>query len=437
MQNAADTIFAIATPPGRSGVAVIRLSGPDALACLPSLGFIRPPRPRYAHLHNFTRPSLSGPEPLDTGLLLYFPAPASFTGEDTLEFQLHGSPAVLRAMLAHLATLPHFRPAEAGEFTRRAFANGKLDLAEAEGLGDLLEAETESQRQQAQFWMNGEASVYYTALRARILEPLALLEAFIDFPDEDIPPDLEAEITGIIEDIKAQCRHLLQHDTQGERVREGFRIVLAGEPNAGKSTLLNRLAQRDVAIISPSPGTTRDVLEVALDLGGVAVTLCDTAGLRETADDVEREGVRRSQREIARADRTLYLTAPEGAEPDRAALPYDTLYLATKADLFATPPSHGCPFSSSRDEDVQWLIAELRQWASNQIPASPSLLIRQRHRSAIAQALQELEDYAMQPLLELRCERLRLAAQEIGRITGAIDVEELLDHIFFRFCIGK
>ena len=300
-----DTIFAQATPIGRSGVAVIRLSGSAAKQALAHFNFHQSPQARYAHYHSFR----VGDDLIDQGLILFFPHPHSFTGEDVIEFQLHGGVAILRRMLAELATLPGFRLAEPGEFAQRAFLHGKFDLTAAEGLADLIDAETELQRQQATHHLQGKAATFYDELREKILTPLAYLEAYIDFPEEEIPEQAMQQLHQQIGALQASILDQLDDEKSGERIREGFTIILLGEPNAGKSTLLNAIAKRDIAIVSDIAGTTRDTIEAHIELAGVPVTLIDTAGLREVADRIESEGIKRALKKSHRRQKILVISS--------------------------------------------------------------------------------------------------------------------------------
>lgn len=439
-----DTIFATATAPGRSGVAVIRISGPAALAAPPHFGFSAAPAPRHAHFHRFA----CGGEPIDHGLILYFPAPHSFSGEDIVEFHLHGGMAILRRVLEDLAALPAFRLAEPGEFARRAFLNGKMDLTAAEGLADLIDAETEAQRRQAVRLMSGQAAQFYEGLRQRILEPLALLEAYIDFPEEDIPESVRREVNGRIGNLCRDIGRHLQQDRGGEKIRTGFSVVLLGAPNAGKSTLLNTLAQRDIAIVSHQAGTTRDLIEVHLDLHGLPVILVDTAGLRQSDEPVEMEGIRRAQERAGSADLKLVLIDAT-AEPDAESLTQidnRTIILNTKCDKAAPQsiltdgfnPLANIDISSQSGLGIDVLISTLHRTLSDQVPDNQNAyIVRARHRLHLQNACDQLHRYGEETVLELQCERLRLAATELGVITGRIEVEDLLDVIFSRFCIGK
>jgi tRNA modification GTPase len=444
-----ETIFALSSGAGRAGVAVVRLSGPQAGAALRALSGRPLPAPRRASLTALSDPD-SG-ELLDRALALWFPGPASFTGEDLVELQLHGSRAVLAAVLAALARQPGCVPAAPGAFTRRAFDAGKLDLAEVEGLADLIAAETAAQRRQALRQLDGGLSARIAAWRDRLARHLAHLEAAIDFPDEDLPAGLDAaalsEISGLAEEM---ARDLAQAPL-GERLRDGLEIAILGPPNAGKSSLLNALAKRDAAIVAETAGTTRDVVEVRLELAGLPVTLADTAGLRgletEGLDPVEAEGIRRSLARAEAADLKLLLFEA-GAGPDPALLALadrDTLLCANKIDLLsgAAPARIGdhavLPLSVRTGAGLEALTAALRSACAARLgggEAAP-LLTRERHRAAVAEAVEALERAVAAELPELAAEDLRLALRALGRVVGRVDVEDLLDLIFREFCIGK
>lgn len=427
-----DTVFAIATPPGRSGVAVLRISGPRTQEALVALG-VKPLRPRHA-----TRADLHVQGQLiDQSLALWFPAPASFTGEDVAELHVHGSRAVLSALLSALGEVPGLRLAEAGEFTRRAFLNGKMDLTAVEGLADLLEAETQGQLRQALRQLRGEHAAHYERLRAQALKALARLEAYIDFPDEDIPASLMEQVRQDIGELQAQIAALLELSATGRRIRDGITIILLGAPNAGKSTLLNALAKRDAAIVSPQAGTTRDIIEVHLDLQGYAVTLLDTAGLRESTDPIEQEGIARALARAEKADICLFLVDATQPPAPLPALPLESLVVYTKIDQVAAP--QGAPGISARDgQGMHALLAQLEEKIATLVQGQEMALVtRERHKIALLRASEALERVFLQPYLELQCEELRLCAVEIGKITGKIDVDELLGHIFSEFCIGK
>src|SRR6185436_2239273 len=331
--NDGDTIFALSSARGKAGVCVIRVSGSRSRVAVAALTGNSVPDPRVATLRRFVD---AGGEPIDRGLILWFPAPHSFTGDDIAEFHAHGSPAVVAALAARLGQLNGLRPAEPGEFTRRAFANGKFDLTEAEGLADLIAAETEAQRKQAQRQMDGALRERYERWREALIKTLAHLEAVIDFSEEDLPRDLFERVSASALELKAEIDAHLADRRRGEIVRDGFSIVILGAPNVGKSSLMNALAARDVAIVTSTAGTTRDLIEVDLDLGGYAVTLVDTAGLRETSDEIESEGIRRARARAERADMRLAVidaTAPALDELVSGALNEGDAVVANKIDL--------------------------------------------------------------------------------------------------------
>jgi tRNA modification GTPase len=461
MWSSAETIFALSSAPGRAAVTVIRLSGPACLAVCQRLTGRPPPPPRRAALRRFRDPD--GGEVLDRGLMLWFPGPASFTGEDVLELHVHGSRAVLAGLLDGLASLPGLRPAEPGEFSKRAFLNGRLDLTAAEGLADLIAAETRAQARQALRQLEGALGRLYAGWRQRLLEALARLEAAIDFaPEEaDVPADLLTVVAPGIAQLAAEIAAHLADRRRGERLREGLTIAVLGPPNAGKSSLVNRLAQRDVAIVTAEPGTTRDVLEVHLDLGGYPVTVLDTAGLRDVVGAIEAEGVRRARERAARADLRLLLfdgSLWPALDPATLALaaddaPGDALCVFNKADLVALPAElrvakrPALPLSCQTGQGFDALLAALGEAAAERLaPGAAPLPTRSRHRAALRAALEALERFrqAVGPLarpedaeLALLAEDLRLAARALGRLTGRVGVDDILDLIFAEFCIGK
>ena len=443
------TIFACATAPGRAGVAVIRISGPRARAALEALGVPAPP-PRELRRARFRDPATG--ETLDDGMAVLFPAPKSYTGEDVVEAHLHGSRAVIDAFTAAVGRIPGLRSAEAGEFTRRAFENGKLDLTEAEAIADLVAAETAAQRRQALRQLSGELGRLYEGWREGLLRALACSEAEIDFPDEGLPADVSARVRREIGQIKGEISGHLADDYRGERLREGLSIAILGPPNAGKSTLLNRLARREAAITSAIAGTTRDVIEVHLDLGGYPVTVADTAGLRPTGDVIEAEGVRRAEARAATADLKLVIldaNRPEEAEsPVRAVIDRDTIVIANKIDLAPSPEAaawadrlgagKAVRLSATSGTGLDALLARLGREIGARFEATAApLLTRARHRAALEECVAALVRYEAAGLPELAAEDLRLAARALGRITGRVDVEDLLDVIFREFCIGK
>jgi len=383
-------------------------------------------------------------EILDDTLVLWFPAPASFTGEDVVEFHTHGGRAVIAGLVEALATFPNTRPAEPGEFTRRAFDNGKLDLTRAEAIADLVDAETAAQRRQALRQMEGGFGRKCDDWRERLLHALAHAEADIDFSDEDIPDSLSTDAANAARLVAVEIGRFLADGRRGERLRDGFSVVLLGAPNAGKSSLLNALAGRDAAIVSARAGTTRDVIEVRLDLGGRPVILADTAGLRETNDEIEEEGVRRARARAAHADARL-LVFDATLPPDGATLGManeTSLALFNKSDLaqgFVSSLDTPALSVSARtglglDALEVWLI----ETADTLMGAGEAdVVTRERHRLALEETRIALERALAAPSPELAAEDLRLACRSLGRVTGRVDVEDVLDVIFREFCIGK
>ena len=445
------TIFALSSGRPPAAIAVVRVSGPRAADAITALGGTIP-EPRRAGLRRLR----DGDTLIDEALVLWFPGPKTETGEDMVELHLHGGRAVIAAVLAALGKLPGFRPAEAGEFTRRAFANGRLDLTAVEGLADLVFAETEAQRAQAMRQLTGALGGRADAWRTRLIEALALIEARIDFSDQDVPDDLVSPALHVARQLSEEIGETLADEHRGERLREGLVIAIAGPPNAGKSSLLNRLARREAAIVSPYAGTTRDVIEVHLDLGGYPVTLLDTAGVRESDDPVEQEGVRRARARAGAADLVLWVVeggAPSSKQVQRTA-PTTSLttevknewIIQNKIDLSAEraqPENRKGNFAISAltGEGIEQLVSDLAAFARTALQvAEPALVTRERHRIALQQtqaALLRALAVASSGGEELIAEELRLAARELGRLTGRVDVEDVLDVIFRDFCIGK
>lgn len=432
-----DTIFAPASGYGRAAICVIRISGSQSRFILETMtGGV--PAPRRGVLRVLRHPQ-SG-EALDQALVLWMPGPQSFTGEDQAELHIHGGLATRTAVLTALGAMADCRPAEPGEFTRRAFLNARMDLSRVEGLADLIEAETEAQRRQALSQLEGRLGNAAEGWREEILQVLALLEATLDFSDEgDVPESLEAEIVRRLAALDLSLKAVLANHT-GERLREGLTVVLAGPPNAGKSTLLNALARREVAIVSPIAGTTRDIIEVHCDLGGLPVVIVDTAGLRESDDLIEREGVARARARAEKADLVLWLIPPEGEEgPVPSAR--KILRVGTKVDLNRIRHDCDVSVSAATGEGLSQLIALLESEAETALGQADALLTRERHRRALERAQLSL-GHAIEMLrsdgpIELIAEEVRLAARAFGEITGRVDVEDVLDRLFSNFCIGK
>ncbi len=434
----AQSLFALASAPGRAAIAVWRLSGPDVADALAALTGLPPPPPRRAVLRLLIDPASGAP--LDQALVLFMPGPASFTGEDSAELHTHGGRAVAEAMAAVLGRLDGFRVAEPGEFSRRAFLNGKLDLTQAEAIADLAAAETEAQRRQALAQAGGALATLHDGWRERLIRLRAHLEAAIEFPDDDIG-DPVAGLAEAVAVLRTEIAAHLADSRRGERLRDGLTIAIIGAPNAGKSSLVNALARRDVAIVSPEAGTTRDAIEVHLDLGGYPVTLVDTAGLRLAEGAIEAEGIARARSRAAAADLVLALFAADAADDDETLTVVDerTIAVASKADLAAPERDAGRLTISTRtgagmDLLLTALTARVADLLADRGTPPPT---RARHRDALTHCLRALDDAVTAPLPELAAEELRRAADALGRIVGRVDVEEMLDSIFRDFCIGK
>jgi tRNA modification GTPase len=437
------TIFALATAWGKAPIAVLRVSGPAADAAIRALSGRDPPPARQAALRRLS----DGGERIDDALVLWFPGPRSETGEDMAEFHLHGGRAVVSAALAALGRVPGLTPAGPGAFTRQAFDNGKLDLTAAEAIADLVEAETAAQRRLALAQMDGALARLYGAWRERLLGLLARFEAAIDFPEEDLPSDLAVSTNQGISELRKEIETHLG-DRRGEQLRDGLSIAILGAPNSGKSSLLNYLAKRDAAIVSARAGTTRDVIEVHLDIQGYPVILADTAGLRETADEIEAEGVRRARERASRADLKLLLF-DAAAWPDTDSLTESladaqSLILLSKSDLLPAGRSptiagrEALPISIVTGEGLDRLNEALEAEVARRLPSAEApALTRARHRQGLVECRACLARAEAAAPAELKAEDLRLAARALGRITGSVDVEDILDRIFGEFCIGK
>ncbi|MFU8880805.1 MAG: tRNA uridine-5-carboxymethylaminomethyl(34) synthesis GTPase MnmE [Rhodobacterales bacterium] len=427
-----DTIYALATAQGRAGVAVIRISGPGAFdACQLLSGIV--PEPRIATLRVLK--DQSGLR-LDEALVLAFPHGASFTGEAVVELHLHGSAAVISAVLRCLSEMPDLRAAEAGEFTRRALENGRLDLAQVEGLADLIDAETEAQRRQALRVLSGDLGSLAEGWRRDLIRAAALLEATIDFVDEDVPVDVTPEVSDLLNRVKTALTREIDGVKTAERIRSGFEVAIVGAPNVGKSTLLNALAGRDAAITSEFAGTTRDIIEVRMDLDGLPVTLLDTAGLRETTDVVEGIGIRRAKERAARADLRVFLIE-DGVDTDVSPLP-DDIIVKAKADLLVDKTG---AVSGISGEGIESLVREISDRLSKRA-ANPGIATRERHRVALLRANTCLGDAFRHlefgpDMYDLAAEEIRQATRALESLVGRVDVENLLDEIFSSFCVGK
>ena len=442
-----DTIYALATPSGVGGVAVIRVSGAKAFPGLEQLGFKKDIKPRQAVFVSFRDPVSR--ETLDKGLALPFRAPASFTGEDVVEYHLHGSPAVVNRFMEVLSRLEGYRLAEPGEFTRRAFENEKLDLTEAEAVADLVHAQTELQRQQALSQLEGDLSALYRGWSRKIKKGLAYLEAAIDFADEDLPEDFDAPVRADFKGIISEMDEHLSDNNKGERLRDGVHVAIIGAPNAGKSTLLNAFAKREMAIVSDIEGTTRDILEAHLDIAGYPVILSDTAGLRPSMlgqndqDKIESEGIRRAVERAEIADIVILLFNAEKdimSQQDTLSLIDErSILVVNKSDKADSDVEEGyIKISAANGEGLSALFDALSErlkilYGKRVAPS----LTRQRHRNALEYAREHLYKAVTGAQPDLVAEDARMAMRELGRITGRVDVEDLLDVIFSDFCIGK
>jgi len=453
----ADTIFALSSGRPPAAIAVVRVSGPQASAALRALIGKLPPA-RQAALARVRDPQNG--ETIDEGLALWFPGPRSETGEDTAELQLHGGRAVIAAVLAALGRIEGCRPAQAGEFTRRAFENGRIDLTRVEGLADLIDADTEAQRRQAFRQMRGMLGDRAEAWRAQLIEALALVEARIDFPDEgDVPEDLTGPALARARELRGEIAQVLADQRRGERLREGLVVAIAGPPNAGKSSLLNRIARREAAIVSPISGTTRDVIEVHLDLDGYPVTFLDTAGIRDSSDPIEQEGVRRARERASGADLVLWvLDASAGGEiavdmltrefPSTAKWivwnkidAVTLLRIKSLKSVIHRLDYHTYFISALNGSGFAEFLAALSEQARQFLGSTqPALVTRERHRRALEETEAALDRALSEPSPvreDVVAEELRLAARTLGRLTGRVDVEDILDVIFRDFCIGK
>lgn len=438
------TIFALSTAAGKAGIAIIRISGPDCLTIVQKLGFSGTPEPRLATLHHFTAPPLS--ESIDRGVFIYFPAPHSFTGEDVLELHVHGGRAVISKMLNVLGHMKGLRLAEPGEFSKTAFRNGKMDLTAAEGIADLIDADTEAQRKQALLQASGYMHDTYMRWRETLLTALAHLEAYIDFPEEDIPDAIYAELSATIAELLQDMQTSLASHTIGEAIRDGIHIAIVGPPNAGKSSLLNAISKREAAIVSHQEGTTRDIIEVRMDLAGFAVILSDTAGMRESEDSIEQEGIRRAKQRADEADIIIavieYDKRKQAAEfykqwpKDRCFRVLNKIDSANNHDSETGTDYYGVSAKNGRGLDR--LLSDIAsRITSHYAPTQSPLITRARHRQELEHAIESLEQFSHAGSLELECEELRHAMKSIGAITGHVGVDDVLDIIFHSFCIGK
>ena len=454
-----DTIFANATAPIKAGVAVIRISGENAGKAVMALTGKPLPEPRKATLSKIYNPK-SG-ELIDEPLILWFKSPFSFTGEDTAELHIHGSRAVITELYQSLNTIPGLRLAEAGEFSRRAFENGKMDLTEAEGLADLIDAETKIQARMALRQKQGDLGALYEKWRGELLTILANIEAYIDFPDEEIPPEITNKIQNDIAFLISGIASHLNDNKRGERLRNGLNVAIIGPPNAGKSSLLNILAKRDVAIVSEHAGTTRDIIETHLDLGGYPIIIADTAGIRENAGEIEAEGIKRAISKAENADfRIIVCDIKEASKEKIEKIINDSnntlenndnchsnnfIIIFNKNDLsnnnlenLTIMGKKPIAASFKNGEGIDQILSSIKDFAEDNFNISGDPIItRERHRNLLKEVLSSLENFSLDNAIELAAEDLRYAANSLGKITGRIDVEEILGKIFSSFCIGK
>ena len=441
------TIYALSTVFGKSGVAVIRISGKDAFSVIEKMTDLDMSAFKYRRMYFTPIFDPVSRETLDNCLVVGFKSPNSFTGEDTVELNCHGSKAVIRAVTDALSKLSDFRMAEPGEYSRRAFYNGKMDLTEADGLADLIEAETALQRKVALQQMGGTLLNLYDDWRNRLVAILSYIEAFIDFPDEDIPQNTVFKIEKDVSDLVAEIEKHLSDNKIEERLRDGFRVVIAGPTNAGKSSLINAIVKRNVAIVSDVAGTTRDVIEAYVDINGYPVIFFDTAGLRESDDKIEKIGIELAKEKIAQADFKIFLFDASVDNPDMFT-PYlnshNYVLVANKADKISDElknklQNSGCLLiSAKQSRNIETITAVLSQYFSELFSQSSSQIItRRRYRDALTECIENLQRFNLNKEIELSAEDIRLACRAIGKITGRVEVDEILDKIFSSFCIGK
>jgi tRNA modification GTPase len=442
------TIYALSSGPGVSGIAVVRISGSETSKAIKLLTGKNVPKPRVATLRNINKINTS--ELIDEGIILWFPGPESYTGEDMAEIQVHGSKAVIDALHTSISNIENCRLAEPGEFTKIAFQNGKINLLKAESIADLISSETEIQRQQAIKIMNGKSADQFNFLREKLLKILSHVEAKIDFPDEDLPNDILEEIKKSSDDVLKNIEKILNDQKVGERIREGFKIAILGPTNAGKSSLLNHLSNRDVAIVSEIAGTTRDVIETHLNIDGYPVIVSDTAGIRESKNEIERKGIKLSLNRAEEAD--LKLVVVDAKNPDfndvlKGLLVENAILVINKSDLLEgdiepeIKKLNHVLISIKQNLNIDELILKIKDNLKNKFISSDDILItRERHRQHLEQCLEQLKNFNKKKEVEdfdKAAEDLRLATRHLGMIVGKVDVEEILGSIFNDFCIGK
>jgi len=442
------TIYALSSGPGVSGIAVIRISGPETSKAIELLTGRNVPKPRIATLRKINKINTS--ELIDEGIILWFPEPESYTGEDMAEIQVHGSKAVIDALHSSISNIENCRLAEPGEFTKLAFQNGKINLLKAESIADLISSETEIQRQQAIKIMNGKSSDKFNFLREKLLKILSHVEAKIDFPDEDLPNDILKEIKKSSDEVLISIKKILNDQKVGERIREGFKIAILGPTNAGKSSLLNHLSNRDVAIVSEIAGTTRDVIETHLNIDGYPVILSDTAGIRESKNEIERKGIKLSLNRAEEADLKLVVVDAKNldfTDTLKGLLDQNAILVINKSDLLdgdidlEIKKLNHVLISIKENSNIDELILKIKNNLKNKFITSDDILItRERHRQHLEQCLDHLKNFNKKNDVEdfdKAAEDLRLATRHLGMIVGKVDVEEILGSIFNDFCIGK
>lgn len=442
------TIYALSTVFGKSGVAVFRISGNNSLKAVECLTDINSSKISPRHAYFCSLHDVKG-NALDKALIIYFKAPFSFSGEDIVEIHSHGSKAVIASLLENLGMLEDFRLAEPGEFSKRAFYNGKMDLTEAEGLADLIDAETSEQQKYALRQMDGELKNLYESWRSDLVSVLSYLEAYIDFPDEELPDDIVSNLENTVFKVKNSIQSHLSQSNCGERLRDGFRVVILGEPNAGKSSLLNTLAKREAVIVSDVAGTTRDAIDVYLNIGGYPVIFTDTAGLHSTEEQIEKKGIEIAYEKAEDAD--LIVALIDGKNPNveqfeklSTSCKNKIIYVVNKSDILSQEQCYSfiekgfMVISAKQKSGINSLINKVNNRIASEFTGNSSALItRQRYREVLNDVFKNLNDFNLNKSIELAAEDIRLAARNIGKITGRIEVDEILDKIFGSFCIGK
>ena len=443
------TIYALSSGPGISGLAVVRVSGSQSKVIMDSIIEGNIPKPRVATLKKIRK--INSKELIDEGIILWFPGPKSYTGDDMIEFHVHGSRAVLDALLHEISKIKNCRVAEPGEFTKKAFQNGKINLLEAESIGDLISSETEIQRRQAIDIMSGVQGKKYESWREKLLKVLSSVEAKIDFPDEDLPQNILSNIKNTTQIVSKEIKKVLDDKKVGERIREGFKISILGPSNAGKSSLLNYLSRRDVAIVSEIAGTTRDVLETHLNLDGYPVILSDTAGIRDAKDEIEKRGIKLALKKSENADLNIVVIEPKSGHftgvlkglisSENTILVINKSDLAPKAEFENYKNLNPIIISVKEEKNLDKLILEIRNRLKNKfLSTADTIITRERHRQHLIQCLSYLDSFKEKKDIQefdKAAEDLRLATRHLGMIVGKIDVEEVLGSIFNDFCIGK